>query len=386
MVDERKALIGLGLMAAGFASRASAGGGSGDDGTDDGTDDSDDTDDSDGSDGTDDGGDNTNGNGDTGEVTQEYYVQPGEVQSALDDAAANGGGGVHLDPNQVYNQPSSPWQIKPDVTLYFEGARMVGDGGRSNTDFMHLHPGALVMEPHIDLYNGGNGYTPDNNYNASVFVCDTKYGEYFANGTGIRNGQIEGETDGGTGLYLRVSENKSFITHNRFELTIDNARDFRNYSSIGTAVYMETGDGLDDAWINSVHIYGHWKNPRRGVIMDGDYTAGGEADTLNQINFNKISVRYQPDNVNNTSEQMWWIQSGTWARGNIWEGMIWDLFRDDAVLIDSTYNFNDARATTENAINSPNGTDTFWNGKHIQNNSPREFFVNDTGDGSHYVY
>ena len=313
-------------------------------------------------------------------------AQPGNVQSAIDAAAGTHGGGVFLDPTKTYVQPSSPWEVKENVTLHFNGAWMVGDGSRDSTDFIHLHPGGLVVNPRIDLYDGGNAYTPDNNYNANVFVCDTKYGEYFANGTGIRNGLIKGETDGGTGLYLNVSQNETFITHNRFELTIDNAREFRNYSSIGTAVYMNTGDGLDDAWINGVHIYGHWKNPKRGWIMDGDSTAGGEGSTLNQINYNTARVQYQPDNVNNTSEEMWWIKSDTWAKRNIWHGMIWDLYQSDAVRIDSTYNNSASRACTDNAANCQNGFDLFYNGKHITNNSPREFYVNDLTSWSHDEY
>lgn len=310
-------------------------------------------------------------------------VQPGNVQSALDAAAGTPGGGVYLDPTKTYVQPTTPWEVKENVTLYFNGAWMVGEGSRNNTDCIHIHPGGRVLNPRIDLTGDLNAYGPGNLYRGAVFKLDTQYGKYFAHGTEIRGGQVYAEGGGGTALHMEVSQNRTWITHNRFELSISKPPGVPTESSIGTALYTNTADGIDDGWINGIHVYGHWRYPVNGWIQDGDTTSASADSVLNQQNFNHLKVQYQPGD---SSEKMWWIKSNTWARRNWWMGMFWDVANSDAIRIDSTYNHNNWRACTDNTAVGPNAGSVFYNGSHITNNSPREFFVNDLTTWSHDEY
>jgi hypothetical protein len=258
-------------------------------------------------------------------------AQPGNVQAAIDAAAGNGGGMVSLDPKQTYDQPSSPWIVKNDVILNFNGAILRGTGSNNNADIIHLQPGAQLHNPRIDLYNDGNGYNMSNSYQGRVFSLDTgKYGSYFAHGTGIRNGYINAAGNGGTALYLGVKENRTHLTHNNFDFDVGIPRNSTADSAMGTGAVLDTTGAGDDGWINGVHIQGHWRYVNTGVLQKG------EGYNENQQNYNYFRIQSQPGDDSNA---FWKIADDTFARANIWRGVIWDTFDypGAAWKIDSTW-------------------------------------------------
>jgi len=296
---------------------------------------------------------------------------PGNVQAAIDAVASNDSGMVRLDPTQRYEQPSSPWTIKRNVVLDFNGAFLYGTGDLSETDIIHIHPGAQVYRPRINLYDGGSGYTPANSYQGRVFSLDTRLGRpYFADGTTIRGGNLIAAGNTGTACYIGVNTtgNESVITHIDLEFDIGTPKRSNAENSVDTALHLDTRGGGDDGWINGVYVGGHWRYPRTGVLQEG-VTGKYNQQVLNQFN-----VQIQPGEDANA---FWEIKDPTWARLNKWCGIIWDYtnYGDYAWKIDSQYQDSEDsfRGCKRNAVNTPNFDKEF-----VRNRSPNEHYINHT--------
>lgn len=303
-------------------------------------------------------------------------AEPGSVQAAINSAAANGGGKVVLDPTRQYEQPSSAWKIKQDVILDFNGAILYGTGNLPDTDIIHVFPGAQVHNPRIDLYNGGTGYDLSNGYRGRVFSLDTQWGRYFSRGTTIRNGLIIAAGESGTACYLGVTQNRTYITHLSLEFDVGIPRQSDANSAIDTGLHMDTTDAGDDGWINGVHINGHWRYVRTGVLQEG---ANGQR--ANQQNYNFFQVQLQaPENAN----AYWQIKDPTWARLNRWWGMVWDARRygGNAWKIDSEYQDPEDqwRGCKLNSVLTP--SQELANPENVRNRSPNNHYVNSTFDFS----
>jgi hypothetical protein len=289
------------------------------------------------------------------DVNASAFTDPGDVQGTIDAVAASGGGSVRLDPTQRYEQPASPWVLKQDVTLDFNGATLYGTGDRRDTDILHLHPGAQLYRPRIDLYDGGNGYTMANSYRGRVFTLDTRYGQYFAFGTTIQNGLVTAVGRGGTACYLGTNGSPpgnaiTFCTLN-FDVGIPRGAggDKPAESAMGTALHLDTADGGDNGWINSVTVSGNWRYVGTGILQEG--TRG----RFNQQKYSFFNCTIQPGSE--SSDAAWRIADPLYAKGNIFRGLIWDQSTYEyAWKIDSQFNDPERswRGCKRNAINMPN--------------------------------
>lgn len=305
-----------------------------------------------------------------GANTSNIVAEPGDVQVAIDSAAANGSGKVVLDPTKQYEQPSSPWEVKEDVILDFNGAILYGTGDLPETDIIHLYPGAQLHSPRIDLHNNGNGYDISNGYRGRVFSLDTQWGSYFARGTTIRNGLITAAGETGTACYLGVSQSGTYITHLSLEYDIGIPRSPSTDSAMGTGAHLDTTEAGDDGWINGVYIGGHWRYVSTGVLQEG-----GEGQRANQQNLNLFQVQLQaPKNAN----AFWQIRDPTWARLNRWCGMIWDSRRysDYAWKIDSEFQDPETewRGCERNAVFTQ--ATAIASSDNVRNRSPNSHYVN----------
>jgi hypothetical protein len=293
---------------------------------------------------------------------------PGGVQAAIDEVAAAGGGKVRLDPRRRYEQPSVPWQVEEDVILDFDGAFVYGTGDLNGTDVVHIHPGGQLHSPRIDLHDGGDGYTMANSYRGRVFTLDTDKGRYFSYGTAIRNGLITAVGETGTGCYLGVNRESTWITHLDLNFDVGTPKGSTEEASLDTALHMDTTGAGEDGWINGVRVGGHWRYVGTGVLQTGG------TGRYNQQVLNEFRVQVQPGGGSNA---FWQIKDPTWARLNTWWGIIWD-YRDYgqyAWKIDSQYRDADKpwRACTRNAVNTPD-----LPVEYVRNRSPSNHFVNRT--------
>ncbi|WP_434529978.1 hypothetical protein ACODNH_00750 (plasmid) [Haloarcula sp. NS06] len=285
--------------------------------------------------------------------------------------ASTNSGIVRLDPTQRYEQPSSPWTVRGNVILDFNGAFLYGTGDLQRTDIVHIHPGAQVHRPRIDLYDGGDGYTPSNSYEGRVFSLDTRLGKpYFADGTTIRGGNLISAGDTGTACYIGVNTTGqgSHITHLSLEFDIGTPSESTAESSIGTALHLDTRGAGDDGWINGIHINGHWRYPRTGVLQEG------VRGKFNQQVLNMFNVQIQASDKSNA---FWQIKDPTWARLNRWWGVIWDYpnYSDYAWKIDSEYQDpeNSYRGCKRNSVNTPN-----FSAEFVRNRSLNNHYINHT--------
>jgi len=295
---------------------------------------------------------------------------PGDVQSAIDAATENGGGIVRLDSTNRYDQPASPWVVREGVTLDFDGAFLRGTGDRHEIDLIHVHPGARVHGPRIDLYDEGQGYSQTNRYRGRVFSLDTRFASpYFADGTAIRNGNILAVGGTGTACYLGVNTEGpgSAISHLDLQFDVGTPAGSDAEMSVGTALHLDTTGAGNDGWINGVHVGGHWRYPRTGVLQTG------VKGKYNQQVLNRFDVQIQPgENAN----AFWQIKHPTWARLNRWWGAIWDVGSFDyAWKIDSQYQDPDQswRGCKRNAVNSPD-----LRAEYVRNRSPNTHYVTRT--------
>lgn len=321
-------------------------------------------------------------NGPDSNAEQSIFAPPGEVQDLVDTMASNGGGLVRLDPTQRYEQPSSPWAIKEDVILDFNGAFLIGTGDLNDTDLIHVYPGAQVHNPRIDLYNGGRGYTRSNGYRARVISLDTQFGgSYFAYGTTVRNGVLRAAGDTGVGCYIGVNPENSgsadaHISHLNMELDIgipkrsEFEKEFE--TSLNTACHIDTAGAGKRGWINGIHLRGNWRYPKTGILQTG---VTGE---FNQQILNDFQVQIQPGKDANA---FWEIKDPTFARLNRWRGVIWDIRRYDdyAWKIDSEFfdQENPWRACKQNAVETPNPNITPGD---VRNRSPSEHYINNVNN------
>ena len=315
-------------------------------------------------------GEITNSNGSDGSGS--IVATPGGVQEAIDTAANAGGGKVGLDSTQVYDQPRDPWVVKKDVVLDFDGARLVGTGDRNDTDIIHLYPGGQILNPRIDLYNGGNGYTPSNGYRARVFSLDTRWGFYFAFGTTIQNGYIMANDSTTTACYLGVNTEGpgSAITHLDLNYNIGAPRGFGGNgpteTSVGTALHMDTTNAGDDGYINGVRVSGNWRYVNLGVLQEGvvgDYNEQGH---------NKFYCQFQ---AADDYDAMWKIKDPTFAAYNMWRGMAWDYASDPPVWkIDSQY--QDPNKSWKGCKANSVWTTSGPLDNHTRNKSPNDQYVN----------
>lgn len=277
----------------------------------------------------------------SGDTGSGRLVQPGNVQNAIDTVASNGGGTVRLDPKQRYEQPASPWTVKKDVTLDFNGATLYGDGSLNNTNFIHLHAGGQLWNPRINLFDDGNGYDANNLYSGEVFRLDTSFdsGFYFAQGTTIQNGLISAVGGGGTACKLTVEDDQTpnAITHIDLNYDINVPDVLTHEKSVDTALHLDTSnDPIKYGYINGVRITGNWRYPITGILQTGP---ADRSNKRTQQVRNEFRVQLQ---AGTDARAAWEIKDPCYSEKNIYHGWVWDFrnYDDTGGLfwrIDSTF-------------------------------------------------
>jgi hypothetical protein len=254
---------------------------------------------------------------------------PGNVQPVIDQAASNGGGTVKLDPTQRYEQPSSPWLVKTDVALDFNGAIVYGTGSNPNTDVIHIQPTGQVFDPKVDLWNGGNGYDENNQYAARVFVMDADlYGPYFGDGTTIRGGWTAA-SNCADGTWIYMSSGEEYLSFLTIETDICRpTEELAGIHTLGTGIHVDSGPTKTNdggGWNNSVQCYGNWRDCLTTVKQSG-----------RGMNFGHVfDALIQPPtrHSNPLPNAVWHIEDpGTGEMGflfNRMEGVIWDVTTDN---------------------------------------------------------
>ena len=137
---------------------------------------------------------------DTDEISTTLYAEPGNVQSQIDALETAGvRGKVVLHSQETYD-PAATWQLKPSVTLDFNGAQLVPT---TDHDLISCHPDTVVKDPVIDLNSVA--------FTSSVFVLDTANGDYNKDETvEITGGKTDGSYGEGTVFYLHESQGTGF--------------------------------------------------------------------------------------------------------------------------------------------------------------------------------
>ncbi|MBX0297777.1 hypothetical protein [Haloarcula nitratireducens] len=250
---------------------------------------------------------------------------PGQVQSAIDRVANNGGGLVKLTASGNYRLPSSPWRVKSNVTLDFNGAVMRAQGERNDANIVYLAPRAQVLYPKIDLWNSGDGFDASNPYRGRVFSIDpSNWGlGYFADGTTIQGGYTLAVGAEGTWLYVGINKAENRGNHVSF-VTINSNFGYPSYpnrkiadgeKSFETGIYFDSsGRSGGGGFINANFFYGNYQDASVSIRMEGP----------NPINKNVFNVNVQTTDGGKT---IWRIEPQTAARENLMRGTIWDIGR-----------------------------------------------------------
>lgn len=255
-------------------------------------------------------------------------AQPGDVQNSIDTAAASDGGLVRLDPTSRYEHDGSfPWIVKENVTLDFNGAILYGSGSNPNVDIIHLTPTAQVHNPKIDLFDNGNGYTPNTPYEATVFTVDAaQYGSYFSDGTTVRGGwTMAVECLNATWFHFKCGGG-NHCTVLQFDTNLRRPIDNPDAHTIGTGIFLDSTDGT--GFLNSIRFDGTWRGAGTMILQDG--TAPNNEHIFD-------CVIQQEDGA----DYIWHILPDTFARGTVLRGMTWDVNSETypdgvAWLIDSS--------------------------------------------------
>jgi hypothetical protein len=225
------------------------------------------------------------------------YADPGEVQTAIDDAATDStfGGGVYrtvrLRSGTIY-QPSETWHLKRGVALDFNGARVEPDG---DFDVIHQWPESTLLDAYIDVRGRA--------YSSRVITLDGDFdGKYSGpNRAAIRNARLLANPGDGVGIELR-------------DTTEQNVSDTYVEGSIqgfDTCINLEATGG-PAAFVNSNHFTVKLMNYRVGVNQ--------EAVTNAAVNGNFFDVNTQP--YGGSSEWLWDL--GREAGFNTFQAMPWD--------------------------------------------------------------
>ncbi|QIO24117.1 hypothetical protein [Haloarcula sp. JP-L23] len=263
------------------------------------------------------------------DVTQDGAIvaPPGQVQSAIDRVANNGGGLVKLTPAESYRPPSNPWRVKPNVSLDFNGAVMRAQGERNDADIVYLGPRSQVLYPKIDLWNGGDGFDASNPYRGRVFSIDPgNWGlGYFADGTTIHGGYTLAVGAEGTWLYLGINKAESRGNHVSF-VTITSNFGYPSYpnrqaadgeKSFETGIYFDSSTrSSDGGFMNGNFFCGNYQDASVPIRMEGP----------NPINKNIFNTQIQ---TTDGGTSIWRIEPQTAARENLMKGAIWDVGRLD---------------------------------------------------------
>lgn len=219
----------------------------------------------------------------TGGTTNDGSVvaTPGDVQSAINDAATNkkfGNGKrgvVKLQTDTVY-RPSSPWRLKRGVILDFNGARVEPD---TDTDVIHQYPETDLIRPQIDVRHL--------NYSSRVITLDGRFDGKYAgpNHSRIEAARIYASPGQGVGLRMHSDSHD----HNVGDCYISGL-----FQGFDRAIEMEaTSNG--SAWVNSNHFDVKLMNFSTGVFQRATSNAA--------CNGNYFNVNTQ--GFKGTSDWMW---------------------------------------------------------------------------------
>lgn len=229
------------------------------------------------------------------------YALPGEVQACIDIAAKQPYSRVLLYPETTY-EVTDTWEIKPGVTLDYNGANVVL---QRNVDLHDIHPGGCVERPVVDLRQVPGRFT------SSVFKFDSQRHGFYGNSPTwyVRGGITHGKTGQGT-LYefAQGGENAIFFVH------ADHA-----VWNIGTVVDMHRSDAFG---INGNRIYGLWYGFDVGIHMHTRRTPNRQIDNISGNHFDVIA---QPDET----RILWDLEVG---RYNVLRGRLWDFAKYEDVM------------------------------------------------------
>ncbi len=144
----------------------------------------------------------------TERIDTERRPKPGDVQAAIDDAAAAGGGYVSLRPEESYTY-QSPIRVKEGVTLDYRGAIAKPSGDH---DMLQIEPGARVLRPIHDTREVG-GYSSASLHFHSSYNSDASETYGIHRDTGVIGGYTRQSwsTDSGegTGILMEADGNDS---------------------------------------------------------------------------------------------------------------------------------------------------------------------------------
>lgn len=298
-------------------------------------------------------------------VNRTVTAQPGNVQDALDLVRDENpptttqppvwrGGKVELDPLQEYSQPDTPWEVWPGIILDFNGAMGVGVAGNPNTNWMHIHPTAQVHDPRIDLFNDNAGYDGNNPYDGSIFKVNSAWdGAYFADGTTVRGGVVMGAHSTGTLFEAELGGSPDHISMITFDLPGMTSPDEVFADQIlGTGIHLNSNGGTG-SFLNSLRFRGNLRGADTMILQEGPMP-------------NNEHIVDAFVNQGDGASWFWDIRPGTFARGTVMRGVLWDLHRyaDGTVWrIDAVD--GDAGAVHSNIIKMASSLDP----SHVVNNS-----------------
>jgi hypothetical protein len=219
-----------------------------------------------------------------------YIASPGEIQSDIDGANSDGGGLVRLVPNNDYD-PSQTVDVKPDVDLDFNGARIVPSADR---DIVNVHRRARVFRPHIDYTDGVAG-----SFTSSVFVLDGGLsGRYYPQQYAyIGPGVVDGVQ--GAGSIVKYTGTSSI-----FATIVDGL----HIGGAGTVVDMDATNTVNG-------------NYSRFFVNNADTAIHQTADGKRSRNWFDVYVQ-----ANSGNDELWRLDRGN---ENLVRGWVWDINQYD---------------------------------------------------------
>jgi hypothetical protein len=235
------------------------------------------------------------------ERTSMRFASPGDVQAAIDRAAEQPQGRVHLYPETTYEMTST-WQVKSGVTLDYNGANLVV---RRDVDIHDIQPSGCVEQPVVDLQNVRGKFT------SSVFKFDSRRHGFYGPGPSwyVRGGITHGRQGEGT-LYEFAQGGESAIYFVHADHAVWN---------IGTVVDMHRGDAFG---INGNRIYGLWYGFDTGIHMHNRKRPSRKVDNISGNHFDVIAQPIE-------SRILWDLEAGHY---NVLRGRLWDFSRYSDVM------------------------------------------------------
>lgn len=234
----------------------------------------------------------------TGEINNTLEPEPGEVQTALDNARDAGDVTVRLHSGKTYD-PADTLDVWSDVTLDYNGAVIVPT---TDQDILNVHPGSTVLNPRHD--------TTDITFTSNVFVLDAnQLGKFdYDDPTKIKGGWSYGRRSGPTvsGTLFYLHQNQTVAEPSTYEYI-----EFVEveHDAIGFDTHYDLHSEGSEGYINSCQFEGEHHVAATLVHQRG----GGMIQT------NVFNIHSQTDPA--VGQYGWRTETGA---NNLLEGQLWD--------------------------------------------------------------